>query len=93
MRFNKAKCKVLHLGCGKPCYQYKLQDGKTEQSPAKKDLGELVDGKLDISSNVHSQPENQQYPGLHPKQHGQQGEGLLLPLYSVLARPQLENCI
>ena len=56
MRFNKAKCKVLHLGCGKPCYQYKLQDGKTEQSSAKKDLGELVDGKLDISSNVHSQP-------------------------------------
>lgn len=24
MRFNKAKCKALHLGPGNPCYQYKL---------------------------------------------------------------------
>ena len=38
-------------------------------------------------------PENQPYPGLHPKQHSQQGEGLLLPLCSALVRPHLEYYI
>ena len=46
MRFSKAKCKVLHLGCGNRCYQYKLRDVRIEHSPAKNDLGVLVDGKL-----------------------------------------------
>jgi len=38
MRFNKSKCKVLHLGCGNPCCHYQLRDVRTEHSPAEKDL-------------------------------------------------------
>jgi len=46
MRFNKAKCRVLHLDWGKPHYWYRLGDEGIE---SKKGLGALVDEKLNMT--------------------------------------------
>ena len=41
MKYNKGKCRVLHLGRNNPRFQYKLGNDLLESSVGQRDLGVL----------------------------------------------------
>ncbi|KAK4820705.1 hypothetical protein QYF61_003625 [Mycteria americana] len=66
MKLNKGKCKALHLGRNNPMYWYRLGTGCLESSFAEKDLGVILDNKLNMSQQMHPcSKEGQKPPGLY----------------------------
>ncbi|KAJ7396792.1 rna-directed dna polymerase from mobile element jockey-like [Pitangus sulphuratus] len=92
MKFNKAKCKTLHLSQGSPKKKYRLGRERIESNPEEKDVGVLVDKKLNQSQQsallVHK---SKDILGCIKISMVSRSREVILSFYSTLLRPHHKN--
>jgi len=94
MRFNKGKCRVLHLWRSNPMHQCRLGADLLEGSSVERDLGRLVDDKLTMSQQCAlAAKKDNGIVGYIRRSEASRSREVLLPLYTALVRPHLEYSV
>ncbi|KAF7244350.1 Dedicator of cytokinesis protein 7 [Varanus komodoensis] len=92
--FRVDKCKVLHLGHRNRCHKYSLGDKWLESSTCERDLGVLVDCRLNMSQQCDAVVKRANSTlGCIARSVASRSREVLLPLYTILVCPQLEYCV
>ncbi|PKU48836.1 rna-directed dna polymerase from mobile element jockey-like [Limosa lapponica baueri] len=94
MKFNKDKCKVLHLGKYNPGVQNRLGSTWLRSSSVERALGVLMDKQLNMSEQwAAAAKKTNRLLGCINKGITSRDKEVIIPLYSALVRPHLEYCV
>ena len=95
LKFNKDKCKILHLGKNNQKHQYTI--GNTEdktlldETDLEKDLGVFIDPNLDFKKHIKNTVKKASYSSCKIiKNFTYKTSSTLVPLFKTLVRPILE---
>ena len=94
MEFNVQKCKIMHLGHDNPRKVYSMDGKVLSTTEEEKDLGVLIDNKLDFGKHINSiVGRANRVLGMIRISFACLNIQMFLDMYTALVRPLLEYCV